>query len=103
MFADFDVNLRELGVGDLGVGKRVYGWAAAFRGRAAAYAAGLTGEISLEEALSRNVYAGLLADPAPLADYTRRAAATLTLHAPDAIMAGELAWPSVDETTRLAA
>ena len=104
MFADFDVNLRELGVGDLGVGKRVYGWAAAFRGRAATYAAGLIGEIDLAAALARNVYASRPeADPAPLADYVRRAAAALALYAPEAVMAGALAWPSVDETMKAAA
>ena len=54
MFDDFDLNLRELGVGDLGVGKRVKGWAAAFYGRAAAYKSALADEGLLADALGRN-------------------------------------------------
>ncbi len=37
LFADMDQNLREMGVGDMGVGKRVKGMAKAFYGRVAAY------------------------------------------------------------------
>ena len=36
MFADMDVNLREMGVGDLSVGKKVRAMWEAFHGRAAA-------------------------------------------------------------------
>jgi len=42
LFADMDSNLREIGVGDLGVGKRVKKMAQAFYGRVEAYEAGLT-------------------------------------------------------------
>src|SRR5215211_4097549 len=38
MFSDMDMNLREMGVGDLSVGKRVKRMWEAFNGRATAYA-----------------------------------------------------------------
>ena len=41
MLADMDQDLREMGVGDLAVGKRVKGMAMAFYGRLAAYGAAL--------------------------------------------------------------
>lgn len=59
MVVDLDRNLRELGVGDMGVGKRMKVMVSAFYGRIAAYDAGLAGdEATLREAVARNVYAG---------------------------------------------
>ncbi|MBU8540249.1 ubiquinol-cytochrome C chaperone [Roseomonas tokyonensis] len=60
MFADMDVNLREMGVGDLVVGKRVKRMWEAFHGRAAAYEAALDAndQAALAEALSRNIWRG---------------------------------------------
>lgn len=56
--ADMDASLRELGVGDLSVPKRMRSLGEAFYGRAAAYDAALTqaGNEGLAEALIRNVY-----------------------------------------------
>jgi cytochrome b pre-mRNA-processing protein 3 len=76
MFADMDVNLRELGVGDLSVGKRVRAMWEAFHGRAAAYGAALTADDSdeLATALARNLWRGHAAPdgaPACLAKYAR--------------------------------
>ena len=56
-FTDMDRTLREMGVGDLGVGKKVRKMAEAFFGRVAAYAESTDVE-SLSIALARNVYAG---------------------------------------------
>lgn len=57
MFADMDQNLREMGVGDLGVGRMVKGLATAFQGRIQAYDAGIAaGDATLADALRRNVY-----------------------------------------------
>jgi cytochrome b pre-mRNA-processing protein 3 len=63
MFSDMDINLREMGVGDLSVGKRVRAMWEAFHGRAAAYAAALddSDPQALEAVLARNVWRG--ADP----------------------------------------
>jgi cytochrome b pre-mRNA-processing protein 3 len=60
MFSDMDVNLREMGVGDLSVGRKVRVMWEAFHGRAAAYGAAMTaGDMdSLDAALDRNVWRG---------------------------------------------
>jgi len=57
MFEDMDRSLRELGVGDTGVSKRVKTMAKAFFGRVDAYDKGLSGEgPGLAEAVMRNVF-----------------------------------------------
>jgi cytochrome b pre-mRNA-processing protein 3 len=80
MFADFDRGLREMGVGDLGVGRHVKTMAQAFYGRIGAYEAGLAADdpASLAEALRRNLYGTVSAadgDVAGIAQYMRRCAA----------------------------
>jgi cytochrome b pre-mRNA-processing protein 3 len=69
MFSDMDVNLREMGVGDLVVGKRVKRMWEAFHGRAAAYesAVDAADRAALAEALTRNIWRGE-APPAGAAD-----------------------------------
>ncbi len=57
MFTDMDRNLREMGTGDLGVGRRVKALAQSFYGRISAYEAGLEGDDDvLSGALKRNLY-----------------------------------------------
>lgn len=65
MFADMDVTLREMGVGDLSVGKKVKSLWEGFHGRAEAYGAALDAEdaAALTAALARNVWAGGEAPP----------------------------------------
>jgi cytochrome b pre-mRNA-processing protein 3 len=60
MFHDMDVNLREMGVGDLSVGKKVKVMWEAFNGRAIAYGAALDAgdQAALAAALVRNVWRG---------------------------------------------
>jgi cytochrome b pre-mRNA-processing protein 3 len=60
MFGDMDVNLREMGVGDLSVGKRVRAMWEALHGRAMAYDSALDANDlpALEAALARNVWRG---------------------------------------------
>ena len=59
MFGDMDRGLRELGAGDLGVGRRVKTMAKAFFGRVAAYEKGLSSDDgSLDEAILRNIFRG---------------------------------------------
>jgi cytochrome b pre-mRNA-processing protein 3 len=60
MFSDMDMNLRELGVGDLSVGKRVRAMWEAFHGRASAYTAAMQAadRPALGAALARNVWRG---------------------------------------------
>jgi len=63
-FRRLDQGLREIGIGDLGVPKRMLTLAGAFYGRAAAYDAAFnSGErAKLIDALRRNVFAGEAAD-----------------------------------------
>jgi cytochrome b pre-mRNA-processing protein 3 len=60
MFSDMDVNLREMGVGDLSVGRKVKVMWEAFHGRSVAYTAAMTAgdTVALEAALERNVWRG---------------------------------------------
>lgn len=64
MFADMDINLRELGVGDMGIAKRVRAMWEGFHGRAAIYAQAMDAAdpATLEAALTRNVWRG---EPSP--------------------------------------
>ena len=66
MFADMDLNLREMGVGDMSIGKRVKRMWEAFHGRAQAYEAALDAGDSgaLAEALTRNLWNGAAPDHA---------------------------------------
>jgi cytochrome b pre-mRNA-processing protein 3 len=79
MFADMDVNLREMGVGDLAVGKRVKRMWEAFHGRAQTYDAALRAgdRPALEAALARNVWRGA----APPGSLARLAAITVAADA----------------------
>ncbi len=73
MFNDMDVNLREMGVGDLSVGKKVKVMWEAFHGRAKAYDMAIqSGDIAvLAAALARNIWRG----GAPPPDAAERLAA----------------------------
>ena len=81
MFADVDRNLREMGVGDLSVGKHMKKLASHYYGRIGAYEGGLDGdEDLLRDALRRNLFA--TANPAPdqldaMAGYVRATAEAL--------------------------
>ena len=63
MFLDMDTNLREMGVGDMSVGKRNRAMWEAFHGRSAAYAAAWDDPAALALALARNLWRG--AEPPP--------------------------------------
>ena len=60
MFSDMDVNLREMGVSDMSVGKRVRAMWEAFHGRAQAYSLAMEANdtAALEAALARNIWRG---------------------------------------------
>lgn len=103
MFGDMDRSLREMGAGDLGVGRRVKAMATAFYGRIAAYEAGLEqpGTATLEAALRRNAYGTLGEAQGPatrsveaLAAYVRAGAAALAGQATDEILAGRPLFPA---------
>ena len=81
MFSDMDHTLRELGVSDMSVGRRVKAMWEALNGRSQAYAAPLDAgdRAALAEAIGRNVWRG--ADPArvrPRRSPRSRSASTVT-------------------------
>jgi cytochrome b pre-mRNA-processing protein 3 len=98
---DLDDNLREMGVGDLTVPKKMRGFAEAFYGRQAAYVAGLAANDrrELENALARNIFDETKAGPGParLAAYVRAVLSQFKAQGQDAFEAalrrGELAFP----------
>ena len=93
---DLDANLREMGVGDLAVPKRMRAFAEAFYGRQAAYLAALDGPDpqAFEKALARNIYpAGDKAAAALLAQYGRAAVSRLDAQDDSALLRGDVVFP----------
>lgn len=105
MFSDMDVNLREMGVGDLSVGRRVRAMWEAFHGRSKAYAAAMEAadDRALAEALARNVWRG--AEPpansaASLARYLRRQTVKLASQPLSSLLTGEVSFLPAEEAAR---
>lgn len=98
MIDDMDRTLREIGVGDMSVGKKVKQMAAAFYGRARAYDDALAaGGDDLRQALRRNVYAGADIDGSivdRLSIYLRAMVAAIAGLDDDSIAAGKIAFPA---------
>ncbi len=81
IFRHFDAALREMGVGDISVPKKMKTIASAFFGRSKAYEEAWGGEASLEQALARNIYGGSPpagGEVALLSAYLRESAARLS-------------------------
>lgn len=97
--ADMDRSVRELGVGDMGVSRRVKQMAQALYGRAAVYEQALASDDDalLTSALARNLYGtreNVLPDEIALvARYMRAAAAALAGQSLDALVGGQVAFP----------
>jgi cytochrome b pre-mRNA-processing protein 3 len=94
MFADFDRALREMGTGDLSVGREVRRMAEAFYGRIGAYEAGLAADDAvLQPALQRNLYGTKPASDdrlASMALYMRREVRHLLNQNNAALLCGEV-------------
>ncbi len=101
MFRDMDRNLRELGVGDPSMPRRIKTMLEAYFGRIKAYdAAFAQGGGALAQAIARNVYnAAAPGAAAPgavaLADYVQRAAAALDAADAETLMKGEVAFAQI--------
>jgi cytochrome b pre-mRNA-processing protein 3 len=90
---DMDGQIRQIGFGDLVVGKQIGKMMSALGGRIAAYRAALNGEASLDEAVTRNIFRGEAPDPAALAHVSaglRAFAGLLDATDADALLAGTL-------------
>jgi len=96
MFGDFDRSLREMGTGDLSVGREIKRMAQAFYGRVGAYEHGLAGDDwVLQQALARNLFGTAPPDPsclAAMAGYVRREAARLSRQGADELLAGRISF-----------
>jgi cytochrome b pre-mRNA-processing protein 3 len=94
--SDMDANLREMGVGDLTVPKRMQAFGEAFYGRSAAYDLAFTkGEQPLAEALNKNIYSGQNIESAHrLAGYTAASVTELAHGDEAALIGGTLHFPS---------
>ncbi len=97
MFLDMDHNLREMGVPDTGIAKRIRRMSEAFYGRVAAYRQALdeNDDDALKDAFRRNIFEGK-AQPAVLdavAAYVHAAEARLNAQPFKALARGEVDFP----------
>ena len=99
MFRALDRALREMGVGDLAVPKRIAKLAADYNGRRTAYEAALgEGDEALAAALARNVYGRTdAAVGAPLARYVKQVEAALAEAPFAAFERGPIPFPAPEE------
>jgi cytochrome b pre-mRNA-processing protein 3 len=97
MFADFDRALREMGTGDLSVGKHVKRMARGFYGRIHAYQEGVEkDESALPAALERNLFGTALGSAArigAMAEYARAAVRELAGQAAPELASGRVRFP----------
>jgi cytochrome b pre-mRNA-processing protein 3 len=93
---DLDGNLREMGVGDLAVPKRMRQFGEAYYGRQAAYLAAFAApdRRKLEKALARNIFQGIDgAGPRRLARYARALARQFEVQDHAALLRGAVVFP----------
>jgi cytochrome b pre-mRNA-processing protein 3 len=94
-----DDALRDMGVGDLSVGKKMRKLGEAFYGRVKNYdeaLAGLPDRTALTAIIGRTVLAGQEgAGPAPLADYAAAAMARLEAEPLKNLLQGDAPWPTI--------
>jgi cytochrome b pre-mRNA-processing protein 3 len=100
-FQDVDHSLRELGISDMGVPKRIKKLARMYYGRARSYSDALDADDlpALREALARNVRPGVTdwAETADLADYMKRTVALLATQPIAALQKGDLRFETIPE------
>lgn len=96
-FNDMDTSLREMGVADTGVSKRIKKMGKAYHGRLQAYTAGLNDATALRAALARNLYGtveqGDVEALHRLASYVETMTARLAATDTALITSGGYAWP----------
>ena len=97
LFADMDKNLREMGVSDISIAKKMKPMLAAFYGRAKAYEDSLAADdATLSSVLQRNMFGTATANSAALqrlTAYARHTQAALAAQPTDALLSGHIAFP----------
>jgi cytochrome b pre-mRNA-processing protein 3 len=100
MFADLDRALREMGTGDLSVGKHVKRMARGFYGRIRAYQDGIeSADSALAAALERNLFGtvpGSLPQIAGMAEYVQAAVGELARQPAAELLSGRVRFPAPD-------
>ena len=98
-FNDMDASLRELGVADTGVSKRIKKMGKAYHGCLQAYAASVNDPTALRAALARNVYGtvenGDVATLNRLGNYVEQMVKSLAEISPETITTANYHWPDV--------
>jgi cytochrome b pre-mRNA-processing protein 3 len=103
MFAHLDIALREIGVTDVGVPKRMKKLASDYFGRAAAYAEAMRGAAGaeLESALARNIFEASVSPGdgrvRALARYIRALEGELAATDPSDLLAGRVRFPAAPD------
>lgn len=101
LIRDFEASLRQLGAGDVGVGKRIRVMTEALQGRINAYEAALGGsQIDLESALRRNLYGTTNPEMDAVrivANYLRRGKTLADSQPVNRILRGLFEFPTVPE------
>ena len=94
--SDLDGALREMGVGDLSMGRRMKQLGQVFYGRAAAFDAAfrsLPDDTELREVIARTIFQNTAnGDPGGLVAYAIDCRAALVACATEGLLAGEIAW-----------
>ena len=94
-FDDMDRSLREMGVGDMSVGKKIKKMADALNGRFVTYEKALADKEELAFAITRNVYGTAQADAdkvSQLADYVLSTHEALARQSVDSLLQGQIIW-----------
>ncbi|MDA0339069.1 MAG: ubiquinol-cytochrome C chaperone family protein [Proteobacteria bacterium] len=103
MFRDMDRSLREMGVGDMGVGKRVRAMGKAFMGRIQAYDDAIKdSQGAFDAAIHRNLYRGsdsTEAGVAMIAGYVRDQMTVLADQPLDALVKGRVLFGDASKVT----
>ena len=101
MFVDMDQSLREMGVGDLSVGKRVKDMGKALLGRLEVYDRAFEGvDSEIEASIVRNIYRGdrtRLREVKRLLDYSKRTIRELSATATEDILEANFKFTEVIE------
>jgi len=98
IFAHLDIALRETGVSDIGIPKKMKKLAQSYLGRASAYRAALAqaDDLALQAAIARNVYGGQGEFSGPMAQYVRACTLELAKQPLATYVSGQARYPSAE-------